>query len=140
MKLRDPEYTDYKWMAEAYADWPAHESHGIITEQKVMDFLRRWKVRGDIKCRVMQDIEPLGFITYRQKFVVCTVENLVVRPKYRGHGVSKKIILALRDELMKQGVVAAEFKTLPGIIRNQLGKRYQDLGDGRGRLTWDMEI
>lgn len=135
--VRDPEYTDLKWMYEAYQDWPAHDDHGAITEQLVNNWLRRWKIRGDIKCRVMDE---KGFITYRLGFGCCEVRNIVVHPKYRGQGVGLSIIRALREELMKQGVMVAEFDTLPGVIRNQLGNAYQDLGNGRGRLVWDMAI
>ena len=139
MILRDPEYADYKWITECYEDWPMG-NEGPVTDQKAVDWLRRWLVRGDIKCRVLQDAEPLGLITYTRDLFTCVVKNIVVRPKYRGHGASTKMIRFLRDELVADGVVVAEFDTLPGIIRNQLGTRYQDLGGGRGRLVWDMEL
>ena len=96
--------------------------------------------RTDEECRVLDDAEPLGLITFRRQFLTCFVDNIVVRPQYRGHGVSTKMIRLLRDELVREGIMVAEFETLPGIIREQLGKRYQDLGNGRGRLTWEMSI
>lgn len=139
MRLRPPEMADRHWIKEAYEDWP-ESRRGPVTEQKAVDWIRRWTYRTDEECRVLEDIEPLGLITFRRKFLVCYVDNIVVRPKWRGHGVSTKLIRLLRHELVREGIMVAEFETLPGVIRDQLGKRYQDLGNGRGRLTWDMPI
>lgn len=139
MRLRLIEWGDDQWIPEAYQDWPIGRK-GPCTPETAKNWIRRWMYRGDEECRVLQDAEPLGLITFRRNLMVCFVDNIVLRPQYRGHGASTKMIRLLRAELIREGIMVAEFETLPGVIRNQLGNRYQDLGNGRGRLTWDMEI
>lgn len=109
--FRRPQWTDHKWMTEAYADWPK----GMVDSHDVKLFLERWIDRGSPVCDVLEeDGVPVGLVTYRTEFMVCWVYNIVVHPDARRKGHSKTLRQRVRDVVEPQGVVVGGFKALPG--------------------------
>lgn len=139
MILRSPVISDYTFVYECYQDWPL-DSKGPVTMDRAIGFTRRWMYRTDETCLIGVDDVPVGLVTYRRGMFTAFIDNLIVHPSKRQLGYSTDMLRALKDELVADGVVVAEFKTLPGIIREQIGARYIDAGDGMGRITWDMEL
>lgn len=140
MRLRNVLQSDIDWMLRAYADWPSR-----ITEQRLVDYLRRCENRTDHVCKVGDIGVPVGLISYNygrgQAIPIGVwVDNIVVLPELRRQGYATQMWRALFDELTPQGIMVARFKTLPGPIRDLLGTRFTRIDDSHGEVTWDMEI
>ena len=118
--MRPVEYRDIPWMIEAYKDWHTFSGKEPITEQKVIDYVRRWIYRDDENCLVNDD--GCAFITYRadpEDEAKVIVDNILTHPDHRQQGHAKHLIQELTDYLIGVGFIEASFKTLPGPIRNK---------------------
>lgn len=149
MMLRPVSMSDHRFIFECNKDWPVTD-RGPVTEDAVIRWIRRWMYRDGEVCLVAtEDSIPVGYICYRLGFCCCKVDYLIVHPHHRGNGRSSEIVRMLRDKLVGEGVVVAEFDALPGVISQQIeGGKFIHAGTKKGfngplvvgRLTQDMKI
>ena len=146
--LREPSHADNAFICECFADWIAPDRYrrerGVewrASPAKVEVWINRWQrpATGE-ECFIVETEQPVGLVSFRKHIFTAMVDNLAIHPQFRGLGYSTELLRMLKAIWVKDGIVAAEFETTPGIIRDQLGTRYEDLGNGRGRMTWDREI
>jgi len=147
--LRPVSMHDHRFILECNEDWPVTD-RGPATSDSVTRWIRRWMYRDGETCLVAtENATQVGYICYRQNLVCCKVDYLLVHPFHRGKGKSSEIVRLLRDKLIKEGVVVAEFDALPGVISSQIKNgKYLHVGEKKGfngplvvgQLTQDMKV
>jgi len=94
-----------------------------MTLDRCVSSIRHWVNRDDEKCLVFDVDGPKGFITYRLgAYAVCVVDNICVHPDHRRMGYGRRMMLELRELLVAQGVVVAEFDSFPSPIADKVLK------------------
>lgn len=136
MNFRPVQWDDADWILDGCRGLPGRP----VTKERVFDWIERWTHRTDEVCLVAELGRPVGLITYRANLLVAKVDMLLVERELRGRGFGRRIWNALKDKLVAEGIMVAEFKTIPGAIRDQLGKRFLTDDGIHGRVTWDMEV
>lgn len=150
MIIRPVQMADWRFLVEAYADWPLSDN-GPITPDTVVRWIRRWTHRKGQECLIGDvDGEPVAVIIFRRAFFAAVIDNVVVHPSMRGHGHSREISRLTYNKLASEGVVAAEFEAIPGPIADLVGSVFERVGDGvgphtglpvvRGRITEETEL
>jgi len=134
--FRPPTMLDFQFIFECYEDWPVTEALGPVLESDVKDWIRFWMNRDAETCLVWEDVVPIGLLTYRKNMFVAVVDNIVVLPSERGIGHSTRMMSALKDKLVAEGVVVAEFEAIPGRIADKtIRGDFQRIGEGIGRRS-----
>lgn len=128
--MRPPVISDYRFVYECFQDWPLGNK-GPITEQKAVDFVRRWMFRDDEQCRIFVEGEPVGLMSYRPG----VVDNIVVHPDHRGKGYSSKMMALLQTELVARGVTEMTFDAIPGVISDKIERTFEKVSEGVGEHT-----
>lgn len=152
MLLRKPVMADYQFVLECYADWPLTSHTGVITVDKVSQWIRRWIARDDEICLVAEDAEvPVGLILYAilppsdpavlpaaPDFVgaderVAKVYNIIVHPNHRQKGYHNQMATMTWERESKNGLDRAIFDTIPGPVRDKIVNN-KSLGDANYKL------
>ena len=149
MNFRLVEMKDYPFLVECYADWPL-TNLGPITVDKVAGWIRYWLARDGEDCVIGEvDGAPVGLMIYRRNWFVLYLKNIVVHPVHRKQGHANAMVRALRDKMLADGVVVAEFDAMAGPIAEQVEKgKFNKVGESqgetgkliRGQLTQDMDV
>jgi len=149
--LREPEYDDCELIASWYEQWPESRK-GRIFPSDVRNWIVRFRYRADEKGLVGEvDGVPVGFIFYEPNLFVAKIYEIVIQKDLQGKGYGKAVWRALKDKLVKEGVVVAEFDALPGHIMNKTTRGdFIKVSEGTGpktglpivtgRVTADMEV
>ena len=147
--MRSVKISDYQFIYECYQDWPPGNL-GPVTLDIAILWTRRWMNRDDEKVLVLDIDGPVGFIKWRQKWLIAKVDNIVVHPSHRGKGYATRMMKELHSKLAGEGVIVAEFDAIPGpiadmVLRGRFKKMDEKIGETGlpvvvGAVTWDMEI
>lgn len=137
MILREPKFSDCEFVAECYQDWPESE-RGRVFPVDVRDWIKRFRKTSTIEQGLIGEVdgEPVGFVMFGQKFFGAKIYEIVVHPEHRGKKYASAMWRALKDKLVSEGVVVAEFDALPGLMSDlTLNGRFEKIGEGVGVHT-----
>ena len=127
--------------APEMAQWHAADYERLVTEPGGLILVAEWPGDGSIA----------GFVAARAIGEAAELQNLAVRPRYRRHGVARRLVEALHTRLMETGVerifLEARISNLPalnlyrscGYARCGLRRNYY-ASDGEDALVFERRL
>jgi len=150
MILRTPNYNDCEFISECYENW-VETDKGRVFPVDVRNWIKHWRKTSNIEQGLIGELDgsPVGVVIFSKAESTSTIYEIVVKRLGVGHG--KGMWLALRDRLVSEGVVVADFEALPGVIADKtLRGDFEKIGESigsktglplvKGRVTADMRI
>ncbi len=135
MILRPPTMADHRFILETFKACVVSD-RGPATEDSVIRNIRRWLHRTDEECLIGVDNVPVGLVLFRRNMFVAQLDYVVTHPLHQQKGHANKMLQHLKDTLISQGVVVAEFDALPGPMAEKVMRGdYEKLSEGTGVHT-----
>lgn len=116
---------DFLLIRDLFLDYAA--ALGVdLSFQNFDDELKQLDKWYDVILAAHVDGEPAGCAALRIERRVCEMKRLFVRPRFRNHGLGRKLATALIDEARRRGYTHMRLDTLPSM--KDAMKLYESLG------------